>query len=600
MKLKLLSFATTLLFILPNKSSAQYQSLYCAYPSSYELGSGFVTNNTPGTLCFGFNAQVNPNGTWNDSKNFCIMGSGSSNIMVTYKAYFSDSCTNNLSQILSQTGLSAVETNGPAGLTYAVVGAHDKGLYFVGLNANGAILDKKSYPFLLEKSLYFERPAKPIIIEAESPGHFYVCGSYDSDMFVLKIDVHGNIVWSNFYTLLNNTVPKDMIIDPFHPGTLIVIGTTNVEKKDNEGFLMSLGVSFGNVINCSTYGRVIGYDSFNSITISHSQLNNSADGFTIGGYQHALLPLTPSAWVVKLDPNLNLKWSNGIYTSAGLNKGYVDIAERLNTFGQYEYYGLLESTAGMHVTKLDHQGNPYGINLSTGFFSNLNFFNNEFIYDVPALIPSKATNISLVNNYVNGGPDVGLQVFGNSYYTSGFVGTYQVNSYFNGESNCYRSLTKLPGSKELPCNAKTLQVYMHDNLTQCSNFQCVAFVVNSPLTLLCAGTSLSGSNLRPMRTTESDGLGETNEELMGETQVFPNPSSDKAFVTYHIPENSQSKLEVFDMLGALVYSNTSESLVNASITEEIDFEKIHAKEGIYVVTLTVNNTVTKQKLIYRK
>ncbi|MBL7931902.1 MAG: T9SS type A sorting domain-containing protein [Bacteroidia bacterium] len=598
MKLKLLSFVTALSLLNTPDSQAQYQSLYCAYPASYELGSAFVTNNAPGTLCFGYNAQVNPNGTWNDNKNFCIMGSGSSNIMVTYKAYFSDSCTNNVNQILSQTGLSAVETNGPLGLTYAVVGAHDRGLYFVGLNANGVILNKKSYPFLLEKSLYFERPSKPLIIQGETNNVFYVCGSYDSDMFVLKIDANGNIVWSNFYTLLNNTVPKDMILDPFHPGTLIVIGTTNVEKKDNEGFFMSLSNSTGAVVNCNTYGRVVGYDSFNTITISHNQVTGNADGYTIGGYQHALLPLTPSAWVIKLDANLNVKWSNGVFTSLGLNKGYVDIEERLNSMGHYEYYGLLESTAGMHVTKLDHQGTPYGGNLSQNFFSNLTMPNNEFIYDVPALVPSKATCLSLVNNYVNGGSDIGLQIFGNSYYSSGFVGTYQVNSYFNGETNCYRTLLRLPGSKELLYTAKPLQVSMHDNLTQCSNFQVVAFNVNSPLTLLCAGTSVSGSNMKPMGSGEAVN-GETG-EMTGDVQIFPNPTSNKAFVTYSIPENGQCKLEVFNMLGALIYSNESTNRENERITEEIDLEKLNVQEGIYTVALTVNNTVTKQKLIYTK
>lgn len=599
MKLKLLTLAFTLLSLLPFSATAQYQSLYCAYPSSYELGSAFVTNNAPGTLCFGYNAQVNPNGTWNDSKNFCIMGSGTSNIMVTYKTYFSDSCSKSVSQILSQTGLSAVETSGPSGLNYAVVGAHDRGLYFVGLTSNGVVIDKKSYPFTLEKSLYFDRPSKPLIIEGETPGLFYICGSYDSDMFVLKVDAHGTIIWSHYYTLLNSTVPKDMMIDPFHPGRLIVIGTTNIEKKDNEGFLMQLTTAAGAVMMCNTYGRPVGYDSFNSITVSHSQQTGLADGYTIGGFQHALLPFSPSAWVIKFDAALNVIWSNGIYTSFGLNKGYVDIVERMNSAGHYEYYGLLESTAGMHVTKLDNLGNPFGTSSGLNLFSLLNPVDNEFIYDVPALNPSKATSISYVNTYVSGGPDVGLQIFGNSYYTQGFVGTYQVNAYFNGENNCYRTLTRSPGSKEASYNAKVLSVTAHDFFTECPNFQCVAYVVSSPMTLLCAGTSVNGSNLKPMKNTGVENTEAVEEEAL-EAVIFPNPSSDKAFISYHVPQNGKSKLEIFDMLGSLIYSSNSGDQSDITLKEEIDFGKLNAREGIYIVTLTVNNTVTKQKLIYRK
>ncbi len=601
MKVTLFSSLTALLILSGNALRAQstYFSLYCAYPPAYEVGSAFSTHYTPGTLCFGYNSVVNVNGTWNDSRNFCVMGSGTSNIMASYKTFVSFDCNSAPTQIINQTGLSAVETNGTTGIRYAVAGTHDNGIYFVGLDNTGVVISQKSYPFSLEKSSRYMRPGKPKIIEGESSGVYYFCGSYDSDMYVLKIDAQGNLLWSAYYTLLDDTKPKDMIIDPFDPAKLIVIGTTNLEKKDNEGFLLNLSVNNGNVINCNLYGRAIGYDSFNTLEISHDQQTNAIDGFVIGGYQHPLGPGAPSAWILKMDQNQNIVWSNGIYTSTGINKGYVDIVERLNTAGQYEFYGLLESNAGMQVTKLDDLGLPFQAQLNVNL-NGISLPKNEFIYDVPALVPSKATSLSYANAQVTGGPDVGLQIFGNSYFTPSFVGTYQVNSYFNGETNCYRTLTTLPGYKEAAYDKSSIGVLMHDVFTACPNLQVQAYFNSSAMTILCGGSSVNGSNLRPMHASTTTSSENSNEENV-EAQVFPNPSTDKTNVNYLLPENSSSKLELFDLMGSLVYSGTEQtSGATKEVKQEINFENLGLAEGIYVLTLTVNNSVTKQKVVYRK
>lgn len=601
MRLNLLPFTTALfLFLAPQfRAQSSYLSLYCAYPANYEMASAFTTQNTPGTLCFGYNSFVNVNGTWNDNKNFCIMGSGSSNIMVTYKTYLSHDCNSPATQIVKQNGLSAVETTGPSGIRYAVAGVHETGIYFVALDPNGSVIGQRSYPFSLEKSANYKRPGKPKIIEAEMVGAYYICGSYDSDLYVLKVDANGNILWSSYYTLLGDTKPRDMILDPFNPGRLLIIGTTNEEKKDNEGFLLGLQVGNGAVINCNLYGRAIGYDSFNTISVAHDQQTNTADGFIIGGYQHPLSSGEPSAWILKLDQTLGVIWSNGIYTSTGINKGYVDIVERLNTAGQYEFYGLLESSAGMQVTKLNHQGAPFTSPLTLNF-NGFTLPKNEFIYEVPTLTPSKATSLSYVNSFVNGGPDVGLQVFGNSYFTPGLVGTYQVNSYFNGETNCYRTLTTLPGYKEAAFEKNSLAVRMHDLFTECHNFMVQAIFISSPLTLLCGGPSINGSNLRPMRSDAASEEALTREENTS-LQVFPNPASEKTNLRFYVNENSQAQVDVFDMVGRLVYSHQVQCPANGGeLTEEINFGQLGLPEGMYVLALTANGSLTQQKLVYRK
>jgi hypothetical protein len=250
-----------------------------------------------------------------------------------------------------------------------------------------------SYPFPYTPTSINGAPTQPLIIESDHKNEYFICGYFESDMYIINVDASGAILLSSFYAMGKKVMPKDLIMSPYQNDQLIVVGETEMSPIDNQGFFMSIDAGTGMVLNSKIYGSAVEMDGFGSITIgSHVNSTNSA-GFVIGGYTqkpNGLLGLT--AWVLKLDPFGNFIWSKIIQPSMGNNVGVIDILERLNTFSDYEYYALLNSSVGLQVIKLSDDGSPFPI-------SSPNSLHNEFVYDLPSLIPAKATSLfDLLNN----------------------------------------------------------------------------------------------------------------------------------------------------------------------------------------------------------
>src|SRR5690606_35327838 len=108
-----------------------------------------------------------------------------------------------------------------------------------------------------------------------------------------------------------------------------------------------------------------------------------------------------------------------------------DIIERLNSNSKIEFYGVLRSAAGMVVLKLDEWGYP--------FLFSADALHNEFIYNLPATIPSVPASISQVQGPSNS-TDVGIQVYGTASNITSARTSHVVSAYFNGESNCFKTL----------------------------------------------------------------------------------------------------------------------------------------------------------------
>lgn len=585
MNKKLLLFSAACFFTL--QSISQYGSSWAGYPVGYEVSSGFATKYVPGNFWLGYLPQVqNINTLWHVNKNFCIMGSGSSSIWAAYKVFESGECSGSLTQVLNGNGITAIETSGANNLRYALAGVYDKACYFTTLDSWGNVLSTMSYPFPKLPSGLFPAPSKPVIVESDHAGDYYICGSFEAQMYVINVNSTGNINWSSFYSITNNANPKDIMMSPYYPGELIVIGETNASTSDVQGFFMRLD-SAGNIINTKLYGSVDGMDGFGSITKGAYIDPSNAEGFVVGGYTQLLDGTNgPTAWALKLDPKGNIIWSNLLTPSTGQNTGIIDLVERKNKYGDYEYYTLLNSNVGMQVLKLNNKGNPFTV-------SPVNL-HNEFIYDLPAQNSSKATSISYVENQAFSN-NPGIQVFGTATNFPGFSSSYVVNAYFNGETSCYRTLKVIRSVEAGPEKTYELEIKKMGSFTSCPNFQVVAYFPGGSVNYPCLGLSLLGNNQRTMPSGT-----ELKEEANENFSVYPNPVINKAQINYSVADNDEAKIDVYNLIGQHILTVNPQPKLAGTYQEEIDFASLNVESGVYFVTTAVNGNVHKQKIVYSK
>ncbi|WP_317897646.1 T9SS type A sorting domain-containing protein [Aurantibacillus circumpalustris] len=569
------------------QTKSQYSSILAAYPTAYELSAGFATKNTPGTLWFGYLSTVQNISTfWHVNKNFCIMGSGSSSIWSAYKIFETSGCAGTSTQVLNGYGVSAIETNGSGGEAYALAGSYDNASYFCTLDKYGNVISAMSYPFPYPPMSINGTPTQPIIIESDNKEEYYICGYFESDIYIINVDINGNIIWSSFYSIGKDAMPKDIIMSPYHKGELVVIGETRISPIDNQGFFMAIDGSSGVVNTTKVYGNDDEKDGFASIIVGSSVSSINSAGFVIGGYTQRLNNASGvTAWAVKLDPFGNFIWNKILEPSMGTNLGVIDIIERLNTFNNLEYYALLNSSVGMHVLKLDEKGNQFHISLP-------NSAKNEFVYDVPSTVVSRAKCISYVNIQTPGA-DLGIQVFGTANNFSGFSSSYVANAYFNGETNCNRTLAILQREDNGSHRIRFDAAVKHGSFSSCSNFQIQAWFPGGSVNYPCSGLMTQGSNQRTMPS----GIDiQTNQEA--DFSVYPNPVANKTQVNYSISDNSEVNIYLHSLLGQEIIRIQPQVKLAGNYTEEIDFSSLGLKNGVYFVTTVVDGTPHKRKIIY--
>jgi hypothetical protein len=599
MKKNLLVFIAICFFAIQSRGQFPYASIWAGYPLAYELSSGFATNVTPGYFWLGYLSTVqNISTTWHINKNFCIMGTGASAIWSAYKVFDANACTgSSLTQVLNGYGVSAIETNGANGLRYALAGSYDKACYFTTLDSSGNVMSAMSYPFPHPPLNPFMLPSKPIIVESDNPNEYYICGSFETDMYIINVNASGTIIWSSYYSLGEGVSPKDIIMSPYNLHHLIVVGELTTSPIDKQGFFMDLDASTGITQQIKTYGNPGVADKFSTICLGSNIGPGNGSGFVIGGFtQMGPGGLTQqlfngtvggSSWVIKLDAGGNIIWNNIISPSLGINNGVIDIVERLNTFNNYEYYALLNASVGMQVIKLDGGGLPFPTSPPNAQF-------NEFVYDLPALIPSKPTSIS----YVNGpstSPDVGIQMYGTASNFPGFSSSYVVSAYFNGETNCYRTLTTIHSSDPGPGSIDVISANQYGSFSDCSNFQVVAFFPGGSVNYPCSGLIPAGSNQRVMSAGVS---GQMNND--GDFGVYPNPVTNKAIIKYAASDNSKVNIDVYNLLGEHITGINADPAAAGTYEKEVDFSTLKIESGVYFVTVKVDATTYKQKIIYTK
>jgi len=593
-KLLLLTF-TLLVLALPVKSQFPYASIWSDFSPTYSLTSGFATTITPGFLWCGYQPALAPGGFpwWPNNMNFFIRGVGASGIWPAYKLYegIRPDCSGPLTQILDGVGVSAIEANGLGAASnspvrYAIAGAYSGGCYFVGINSAGVPVARNLFPFPLNINPGGPAPSRTHIYQPANSTDFFITGAYEGCVYVLKINNTGNILWSNFYRLPGNATPNDLIVSPHLANELLIVGSTEMSVGNNDGFLMTVDLNTGFNINCKTFNNVFGNDEFKTIIPASAGMPNNGAGYVIGGSSE-VAPNQIEAWLLKLDVNANILWSNIMQPTSGANLGFVDIIERINTASIIEYYGVIRSVAGMVVLKLDEWGNPY--------LFPADALHNEFIYNLPATIPSIPACISQVQGPPNT-PDLGFQVYGTASNISSARTSHFVSAYFNGESNCFKTLQLQNTPLKGPVESFAHAIQTYGGFEACPNFSVQVVYPGGAMNFPCSGYISFGSNLKTIPTGVSDVAAIDASAF----SVFPNPVKNKATVKFVAQENQSVSIVLKNTIGQIIY--TSQFNANASdiFEEEIDFSVLDLQSGVYFISATVNGSTQTQKVVYNK
>jgi PKD repeat protein len=82
--------------------------------------------------------------------------------------------------------------------------------------------------------------------------------------------------------------------------------------------------------------------------------------------------------------------------------------------------------------------------------------------------------------------------------------------------------------------------------------------------------------------------------------IFPNPSNDKATISYHLNTDAKVGIQVIDVLGKFIYQKTPITQSAGDYSEVISKNELNLSNGIYFVKLLINNKIHVQKLIISK
>lgn len=566
------------------------------------LSSGSVTKNNPGFLMAGYK----PSAT--QGSNFFIDrtaegGSTQNNPVIfqrEYSLFLNPACSAPLSLATNCSGISAIETFVPGSIVngttipakhYAIAGAINEGCFFSFLSSTGVPINTYFINFALIQGVNsLASVSKPIILEASvatsGMKEYYICGTYDfvipiinypiSVLYAHRVNAAGSILWSRQYLCASGGyININAMVESPYNQNLVMVGKTIFS-----GVIINLDRSTGGTIfsDARLYNVKNNPSAFSSIAVS-SQQSGTGAGYIIGGDNNCL-GNSGQAWISKINPIGNVVWSTVVTPASDPKAGRINgVLERQNQSGQYEYYGVMSSTAGILALKFNQLGKPF-------------LGANEFVYNSGTLNnPSNATSISFSDG---NGFDDGLHIFGNNTATSP-TAHYLCQAYFSGHDGC-NAVNKIPSHEEAQVLKSEAALFdLNLPLTHCNTVLLTSTVV-SAYNAICGPVNtipLPASNARPVATGISDPQVTTMERF----NIYPNPVTDKTTITYEsMPESGIIKVDLYNSMGQLIKTISGEK--NTSL--ELDFKALDLESGVYFVCSGSEGLLNKQKIIYTK
>ena len=378
--------------------------------------------------------------------------------------------------------------------------------------------------------------------DPDSIGMTNISSQGGKDIFILKLNANGNLIWVKTIGNSNSDEGRSLIIDPL-----------------------------GNVYTTGIYQGTVDFDP-----------NTSIDTLTSTGS-------IPNEFIHKIDSNGNLIWVKS-QAVGGLNSDNdytiaIDNYNNLYTTGMYS--GSVDLDPGLGTYMVTSAGN-----------------NDIFLQKLDAngnLIWAKTMGGSDYDE----GASVAIDIWGNIYSTGGYYGTCDfdpdigiTSSTSNGQDDIYihklgqcfidTSLTlnlplmtandSLATFQWINCDSSTIiSGATNQNYTATANGSYAAVLSKNGCTDTSACVTVSGLSINKL-------------ENIFKIHITPNPSHGTYMINYGTANINDVSIQIYNVIGNLIYSAKANK--NFTIIDLTNYN-----DGIYFLKLYTNQSKTVHKLI---
>ncbi|MGZ3898870.1 MAG: T9SS type A sorting domain-containing protein [Bacteroidia bacterium] len=395
---------------------------------------------------------------------------------------------------------------------------------------------------LWEKSFGGNKPEYSYNILSTSDGNYFIIGysfsfnAGDMDVYLIKIDPSGNLLWQKTFGGSGNEEGHEII--QTGDGNYAIVGTTNSNTTSQDIFLMKIDLA-GTQSWIKYYGGS-GKEYGNSIKLC------SDGGYIITGQTFSSGP-KGLAYLIRTDSNGDTLWTKR-YGASLDNEGVAIVANSDGSFTYVERDSSSTSDVDIRVIKTDASGNKlwdklYGSTLKDTPKSICNTSDGGY------LVGGMSRSFGWVN------PDMWLlkvNAGGDTLWSRHFGGSdhehcYKAKEWDNGYIAAGHSLSYGPGQK-------------------------VMFVKMNSSGVVGLNEYVASNN---------------------EFNVYPNPSPD-GLINIEVENNLPVKLRLIDALGRVIYAG--KTCIETSHVIDIGVQQ----QGIYLLTVESQQGITTRKIVIGK
>ena len=172
-------------------------------------------------------------------------------------------------------------------------------------------------------------------------------------------------------------------------------------------------------------------------------------------------------------------------------------------------------------------------------------------------------------------------------YAFGFTNTYTCST--------INSWVTTNGVTSIPADSGALQVAYYGGMGMPTivvlGGGAAHTVLGAPyLSYTSADTTIMATDIRNFL----NGTGITENNLVSGLKLFPNPSADEVKISFELKEITNLKIELYDISGRLVTTVLDKKNQKGTIIEALNTTTY--ADGVYVLKINANGTITQQKL----